>query len=63
MPVPSNVTRDGSFCDLKRKNTEEDMVQVHRMDCDELCFAATMLRESIPVIVVMLNLVGKQRMD
>lgn len=26
MPVPSKATLDGSFCDLKRKNTEEDMM-------------------------------------
>lgn len=26
IPVPSKATRDGSFCDLKRKKTEEDMV-------------------------------------
>ncbi len=25
MPVPSNVTRDGSFWDLNLKNTEDDM--------------------------------------
>jgi len=33
MPVPSKATLEGSFCDLKRKNTEEDMmlvVIVHR---------------------------------
>jgi len=26
MPVPSKATLDGSFCDLKRKKTEEDMM-------------------------------------
>ena len=27
IPVPSKVTLDGSFCDLKRKNTEEDIMR------------------------------------
>lgn len=27
IPVPSNETRVGSFWDLKRKNTEDDMAQ------------------------------------
>ncbi len=26
IPVPSKVTRDGSFWDLNRKNTEEDIM-------------------------------------
>jgi ABC-type phosphate transport system auxiliary subunit len=26
MPVPSNSTRVGSFCDLNLKNTDEDMM-------------------------------------
>lgn len=33
IPVPSKATREGSLWDLKRKNTEEDMV-VHVKDGD-----------------------------
>lgn len=28
MPVPSKVTRCGSFCDLNLKKTEEDMMSI-----------------------------------
>lgn len=36
IPVPSNVTREGSFCDLNRKNTEEDMMQISLSNAESL---------------------------
>lgn len=48
MPVPSKATLDGSFCDLKRKNTEENIMLdflIHRYNQRALCSNSSVRRE------------------